>query len=110
VLTSSNTGTPVILLLDAATSTGSSNWKKLGGTFGSFALQGVAGSTGAVILLEGRLTEDSTSPVTLVTFDRTTDPSGTVKFAAGTPVAEVRATLNAGASSGGASAWMAATP
>lgn len=105
-----HTGSPLIKLLDGVTSTGEGSWVKFDGAYRRFALQGAANSTAAVIILQGRLTGDSTAITTLATFSRTTDGVSAIKYSTGgQPILEIRAVLNAGASSGGASAWAAAT-
>lgn len=74
---------------------------------GDFGLQVVAGSTNATVTLAGAVATSSDATLTtLATFTRSSDASGATVFITGKPVAQIGVTLTAGASSGGASAWV----
>lgn len=99
-----------VKLLDASTSTGDVGLAELPAPMSNWSLQVVAGSTDAQVLLQGSLTSDPDDQITTLATFSSTDPSGTLISVTGKPATNVRALLDDGASSGGASAWVCGTP
>lgn len=98
-------------VLDGVTSTGQGVDYDLPVPMANFGLQVVTGSSGAVVYLNGSIASSSDAPqVTLATWDSSSDSSGDIIWATGMPVSSVVGVLQAGASSGGISAWVCATP
>ncbi len=104
-------GVGPILLLDGSSSTDESEAARLPAPMSNFALQVVAASTDVIVLLQGAVASSSDAiKTTLITFAKSSDATGDTLFTTGKPVSQVSATLTAGGSSGGASAWVTATP
>jgi len=103
-------GLGAVQLLNASTSTGDTGTAELPSPMSNWTLQVVAASTNAQVLMTGSLsTDDDDQVTTLLTFS-STDVSGSLISVTGKPATNVRVLLDAGASSGGASAWVAGTP
>lgn len=100
-----------LTLLSATTSTGTGVRYDLKQPMSKWAFQVVAGSATASVLLEGCVASSSDATFTTIgTFNRSSDASGATLFITDMPASSIRATLNAGASSNGCSAWVSASP
>lgn len=98
-------------LLDGTTSTGAGGSFVLPQPMSKWAFQVVAPSADASVLLEGAVASSSDATFTTMgTFNRSSDASGATLFITDLPASQVRATLNAGASSNGCSAWVSGAP
>lgn len=77
-----------------------------------FSLQVVTGSTSAVLSLTGHLasSEDSTGGITLISWAAATTSGNILSTESTGPIGRVSLNFSAGASSGGLSAWVAASP
>jgi hypothetical protein len=101
-------------LIDGETSTGVYADYTLTNPLHQFAVQGVANSSTAVVYLQGTL-QGTTAPswTTIATWESSADGSGVLVAAdsswAGVPMGRIRGVLEAGASSGGVSAWVTAS-
>lgn len=94
-------------MLSATTSTAEGTRVVLDRPVSDFGFQVVAGSTNASVTLAGAVASSSDATLTTIaTFARSSDASGTTLFVVSKPVTQLAATLTAGASSGGASAWV----
>ena len=103
-------GVGPLALLAGATSTGPGASYELQSPVRFFGLQVVAGSTSAVVLLQGSIASSSDAPLTtLLTWS--SDVSGSILSVESTaPISRVAASLEGGASSGGLRAWFSASP
>lgn len=101
-------------LLDGETSTGVYADYTLTNPLHQFTIQGVANSSTAVVYLQGTL-QGTTDPswTTLGQWESSADGSGALVAAdsswSGMPIGRIRGVLEAGASSGGVSAWVTAS-
>ena len=101
----------VTQLLSGATSTAVGTRIVLDRPVGQFGFQGLAASTDATVTLSGSVASSSDATLTTITtFAKSSDASGATLWTTGKPVSQFAATVTAGASSGGASAWVAFLP
>ena len=98
-------------LLTATTSTDIGTRIVLDRPVSDFGFQVVAASTTATVTLSGSVATSSDATLTTIaTFAKSSDASGTTLWITGKPAMQIAATLTAGASSGGASAWVVGRP
>lgn len=77
----------------------------------NFGFQVTGASTTLVVLLQGAIPSSSAASfTTLLTWAASSMTSGEAMWGSAKPVTQLKAVLNAGASSGGASAWIVGAP
>lgn len=100
-----------VQVFDASTDTGEVS-VSLEAPCRHFSLQVVTGSTSAVLSLTGHLASsgDSTGGITLISWAAATTSGNVLSTESTGPLSRVNLNFSAGASSGGLSAWLAASP